>query len=76
MKEREISGHGQPAANGARPDHHGAGYECWHFQYPDVLGGKLEADRGSYPLALEYQHCHKNKASLTPSHPRVSCCVE
>ena len=65
-----------PGASGARSDHFGADYELVHFQSNDALQEKLQRARGSSRVALGCQHCHRNMASLTLSHPRGSCCVE
>ena len=76
MKQRYIIGEGHAGASGARSDHFGADDECVHFQRHDALQEKLPRDRGSSWVALGCQHCHRNMASLTLSHPRGSCCVE
>jgi hypothetical protein len=45
------------------------------FNIPMCLEKSLKAI--GVPLrSHSAKHCHKNMASLTPSHPRVSCCVE
>ena len=68
-------GAAQPTATGAQLDHPGADHECLHPQSDDVLQEKLVRDKGFFPVAHGYQHCHRNKAGLTLS-PLGSCCVE
>jgi hypothetical protein len=62
-------GAAHPTANGALLDHPGVDNECVHSQSHDVLQEKLLRDRGSFPVAHGYQHCHRNKVGLTLSHP-------
>ena len=63
-------------ATGALLDHHGADHEWLHPQSHDMLEEKLVRDKGFFPVSHVYQHCLRNKASLTLSHPLGSCCVE
>ena len=65
-----------PTASGALLDHPGADHEWLHPQSDDVLEEKRVCEKGFFPVAHGYQHCHRNKGGLTLSHPLGSCCVE
>ena len=53
-------GAAQPTATSDLLDHPGADHECLHPQSDDVLEEKLVRDKGFFPVAHRYQHCHRN----------------
>ena len=54
-----------PTASGALLDHPGADHEWLHPQSHDVLEEKRVCEKGFFPVAHGYQHCHRNKGGLT-----------
>ena len=58
-------GAAHPTTTGALLDHHGADHEWLHLQCHDVLEEKFVHEKGFFPVAHVYQHCHRNKAGLS-----------